>query len=390
MPLTDTRSRAQKTTGSRYEVSDDGCIGLYVRVGEKETKTFVYKYRRNGRLQRLTLGRYPYLTLHDARAQATELTRRRNLGEDIRKKPQEESTVNDLVVQYIAHLKRRGKKTWGEDQRIFDRDVLPHFGDRKADSISKRELISMLDEIAIGRNAGYMANRTLSCIRSFFRWAACEDLISVDPSSGIRKRVREHSRERSLSESEIRQLWSDLCNSPLSTEMRIALKLILLTGKRTTEIIHGRWSEIDNGWWVTPQEKSKTGVMNRTPILSLSQALIDDLRLLSRHSVWLFPSPWREEPVRVDSVCRAVCRLRQSLAMPHWTSRDLRRTAATHMGRLGVPDHVIGKIMNHVDGRVTGIYNRHGYDDEKYDALLRWDNEVIRILGNKYEAAQAA
>jgi len=172
--------------------------------------------------------------------------------------------------------------------------------------------------------------------------------------------------------------------------MQIALKLILLTGKRTAEIVHGQWSEIQSGWWVTPPQKSKTGVMNRTPILSLSQGLIDDLRQLSVHSVWMFPSPWKEGPLRVDSVCRAVLRLRQYLVMPHWTSRDLRRTAATHLGRLRVPDHIIGKIMNHTDGSVTAIYNRHEYDDEKHDALQRWDQEVVRILADDGQALQAA
>ena len=92
----------------------------------------------------------------------------------------------------------------------------------------------------------------------------------------------------------------------------------------------------------------------------------------------------------VDSVCRAVQRLRQTVSMPHWTSRDLRRTAATHMGRLGVPDHVIGKIMNHSDGRITAVYNRHRYDDEKYDALRQWDQEIIKILAASDQARQAA
>ena len=215
-------------------------------------------------------------------------------------------------------------------------------------------------------------------------------LINADPSSGIRKRAKETSRERSLSEMEIRQLWSGLDGSPLSPEMQIALKLILLTGKRTTEIIYGRWSEIQDDWWITPSQKSKTGVMNRTPLLSLSQALIGKLQSLSGHSVWLFPSPWKEEPIRVDSVCRAVHRLRQSLEIPHWTSRDLRRTVATHMGRIGVPDPIIGKVMNHTDGRTTAIYNRHGYNNEKRNALQLWDRELTRIIAKNDQLVQAA
>jgi integrase len=171
--------------------------------------------------------------------------------------------------------------------------------------------------------------------------------------------------------------------------MQIALKLILLTGKRTTEIIHAQWSEIQNDWWITPPQNSKTGVMNRTPMLSQTQAMTDNLRHLSGHSIWLFPSPWKEGPIRVDSVCRAVHRLRQSVPIPHWTSRDLRRTAATHMARLGVPEYIIGKILNHSDGRVTATYNRHEYDDEKRDALQRWDQEIVRILANDGQEIQA-
>jgi len=89
--LTDTRIRALKPCGSRREVSDDGCVGLYRFVYRSEAKSFVYKFRCLDRLQKLTLGRYPDLSLHDARAMATDLTRRRRQGEDIRKKPQKKT-----------------------------------------------------------------------------------------------------------------------------------------------------------------------------------------------------------------------------------------------------------------------------------------------------------
>jgi len=388
--LTDTRIRSLRPRKSRYELSDDGCVGLYVRVTASGTKSFTYKYRRFGKLVRKTLGQYPYLSLHEARSEATDLTTKVKLGQDIASTSETPLTVNGLVGRYVEHLKQQEKRTWREDQRILNKDFLPRFGNRPASAVSKPDLIAMLNEIAVGRNAGYMANRTQSCVHSFFRWAACEDLISADPSTGIRKRAKEHSRDRSLSVSEIRALWLGLDGSPLSHEMQIALKLILLTGKRTTEIIQGQWSDIQDDWWVTPSQKSKTGIMNRTPLLSLSRTLIVDLRILSGQSGWLFPSPRKEEPIRVDSVCRAVHRLRQSLEISHWTSKDLRRTAATHMGRLGVQSHIIGKILNHSDGAITAIYNRHEYDDEKRDALRLWDREVARILADDGQALQAA
>ena len=62
-----------------------------------------------------------------------------------------------------------------------------------------------------------------------------------------------------------------------------------------------------------------------------------------------------------------------------WTIHDLRRTAATEMGRLGFSRFVIGRILNHADASITAIYDRHGYLDEKRSALEAWENYVLRV-----------
>lgn len=388
--FTDGRIKSLSSSGSRMEIADEGCAGLYVRVSQTGNKSFAYKYRRFGKLTRITLGRYPSLSLAEARSQASDLTRRVRSGEDIKTASRASESVESLVEDYIQFVAGHGKRSWQEDRRILEKDFVPRFGGRPAGDVSKRELIAMLDEIAIGRQAGCMANRTLSCLRSFYRWATGEDLIASDPSAGIRKRAREFSRDRALTVSEIGKFWAGLENVHTSQHIKIVLRLILITGKRVTEIAHAQWPEIDDGWWVTPERKSKTFRVSRTPISPLTEQLLNQLRRHSGHQEWLFPSRINDGPIRVDAVSRAVQRIRQDIGIPHWTARDLRRTAATHIGRLGVPPHVVGKLLNHSDGSVAAIYNRHKYDNEQIAAMTLWDAQLREIIGSTVESGLAA
>ncbi len=156
--------------------------GFGVRVSEKGRKSFVLMYRgpnKRGKrvLRRLTLGAYPALTLAEARALAREALQEVERGGDPIRQRQERRrtgdsprTVTAVADQFIQRHAKEKNRRWGETKRIFDREVLPAWGDRPIGSITRIDVIELLDPI-MDRGAPYMANRVLAAVRKLFNWA---------------------------------------------------------------------------------------------------------------------------------------------------------------------------------------------------------------------------
>jgi integrase len=141
-----------------------------------------------------------------------------------------------------------------------------------------------------------------------------------------------------------------------------------------------RWSEIDlqRRFWTIPAARAKNGHAHEVP---LSPAVIDVLRQLPRflHSDFVFTTNGQRP---VSGFGRAKDRFERAVGSKDWRVHDLRRTAASGMARLGIPPHVIEKVLNHRTGVISGVaavYNRYGYAEEKRDALERWTQWVLGI-----------
>jgi len=111
-------------------------------------------------------------------------------------------------------------------------------------------------------------NRVLTLARTIYNWALAEDLLDVNPTLGIRKRIDEKPRERVLSDAEIERLWSGLDRARMTEGIRLIICLALLTGQRIGEICGIRKSEIDlaNGVWELPGARTKNGRSHRVPL----------------------------------------------------------------------------------------------------------------------------
>jgi integrase len=178
-----------------------------------------------------------------------------------------------------------------------------------------------------------------------------------------------------LSEDDLRKFWDAL--SVERPVVAAALKLRLVTAQRGGEVLAMRWRDVElaSGWWTIPAERSKNALPHRVP---LADAAVDILRTLkASDSVWVFPSPTRDGPLR--STQKAIERIRRRAGI-ELRGHDLRRTAASCMTSMGVPRLVVGKILNHVETGVTAVYDRHSYDREKRDALDAWSKRLQVIL----------
>jgi len=362
---------------------DERTTGLGLRISSAGRKSWFVMYRHAGRLRRYTLGTYPSLVLTHARDKAKELMHESAMGND----PATDKQVNrgaptfgEISIQYIELYAMANKRSWKEDQRILDYDLLPKWKNVKAHEIKRRDIINLLDTIV--QRAPIQANRTLALLRKMYNWAISRDLVEANPCTAVKMPAKENRKDRMLTEDEIRIFWDGLTTASMSESTRLCLKLQLVTAQRKGELIIAEWSEFDlnNGWWTIPSEKAKNNLSHRVPLSSLALQLLEQVKLLSGNSRWLFPSRQGDKPVLDTSIDHALHKNEAKFAIPPFTPHDLRRTAASHMTGMGVPRLTVSKILNHIESGITAVYDRHSYDQEKRKALDLWGDKLRKII----------
>lgn len=387
MKWTDTKLKAIKAKPERFIEWEPGGTGLGLRISPAGRKSFIYMYRFQGRPRMMTLGPYPRIGLAKARLMAAES--REKLIHDIdpgaehtEKKKQERGapTIKTLADEYLNLWAKPRKKSWQEDERIIYKDIIPTWGRVKAKNLKRRDILLLIDSI-IDRGAPISANRTLAVIRRMLNFAVERGIIDATPCVSVKAPGKENRRDRILRESEIRQFWNRLEKSSMNKAIQYVLKFQLATGQRKGEVVTALWDEINDGWWTIPKEKSKNGHPHRVPIARLAKELLIQIKTFSGNSPWLFPSPRRKgEHLTRASVDHALRLHLDSLKIEGLTPHDLRRTTASMIAGLGIERIVLKKILNHVDRDITGVYDLHGYDREKRQALEAWSRKLESIL----------
>jgi integrase len=241
-----------------------------------------------------------------------------------------------------------------------------------------------------------MLNRAPRCgtylrgrIRCAYTHAAEQGRLPDDfviPTLGI-KGAPQVRRKRVFSDAELATLVRWLPRSPYSQTVRDALVLVLLTGCRSGEVVAAMWRDIDLERAVWTIRETKNGEPHD---VMLSRQAIDLLKARrALHEVFVFPSPMDGHHIAQKALGLAQYEARKEkegkpradpIELP-WTVHDLRRTVATGLAKLGCPRVVQDRILNHVDGSVSAIYDRHRYDAEARAWLQKWADylEVLTV-----------
>ena len=391
MKFTDRQIKSLKPKKTRYEVWEDNGKGFGVRVAPTGRKSFIFLYRFQGTSRRMTFGNYPETSLadaHAAHAKSRQLLEQGNDPATVEQDAKEESrrspSVKRLVAEYIEKYAKPRKRSWKEDKRILYKDVVPRWGKRKAQDVARRDIILLLDEI-VERGALIQANRTLATIRKMYSFAMGRGILESSPCVAIPAPSKENRRDRVLSEDEVKIFWEKLATAKMERSTALALKLQLITAQRKGEVAGSEWADFDlkNGWWTIPAEKSKNGLPHRVPLSSFAIETLNELKIISGDSKWLFPSPRDGQHIAETSVDHAVRANAEHFKIDHFTPHDLRRSAASMMTASGVQRLTVSKILNHVETGITSVYDRHSYDKEKRKALRTWGLQLETILGLK-------
>jgi integrase len=240
----------------------------------------------------------------------------------------------------------------------------------------------------------------LAYLKTFFVWAVDQELIEASPAAAVKRPSKEVKRDRVLTDWEIRAIWK-ACGE--LGAFGHAFRFMLATGQRRSEVGEMTWNEIERGKriWALSRERTKADRAHEIPLSDLAMSIIDECPKIGsfvfstgRSGAAKAGEPaspvaisgWSKAKAALDKSALEKARViaieqgeRPPNTVEEWHLHDLRRTAATHMARIGIDRVVIAKVLNHAESDITAIYDRHRYDHEKRRALDLW-GERLKVI----------
>jgi integrase len=354
----------------RVTYSDDAVPGFGVRVSASGVKSFVLLVGRARK--RITIGRYPTITLAEARARAREMLAERVLGrEDLPVIKFEDALPLFLASHYPEHsLKPR---TRIEAERVMKRHFLAPFRYEPLHTITTHTITDIIDGM---RKTPSEARHAFAIIRTFFNWAERRRYVQRSPCWNVHPPKSSPPRERVLAKEEIKAVLNAARGNP-STFSTI-VELLLYSGQRRAEIagLRHEWIDWEKRVITFPASITKNKRAHRVPFGDR----VDELLRTGKAKGVLFPG--RGVDTAFDGWSKCKPKFDKLCPMPHWTLHDLRRTFATNLAALGVPVHVTEKALNHVSGTTGGIvavYQRHAYEKEVGEAMELWERYLREL-----------
>jgi integrase len=335
---------------------------------------YYVRYRHNGTQVVRSIGRHGPLTPDTARAKALQLLGTVAGGSDPFAQALSGEGFPAAIERYLERKKASLKPSSFAEAGRYLRGHAAPLHSLRLSQIDRRKIAALLGEIET--SCGPVSrNRLRSALSGFFSWCIQEGLIDVNPATGTGKADEGGSRERVLTQEELRKLWRSLGDDAFSNVVR----LLLLLGQRRNEIGKLAWSEIDVGRKVIvlPKERAKNGRQHELPLSTQALAIIAGIPRRNT-TEFLFAkrgfTNWDGAKQELD----------KRLGIAPWRLHDLRRSCATYMGELGVLPHVVEQALNHVTGHkagVAGTYNRSKMSDAVREGLQRWA-DWLELIAN--------
>jgi len=355
LQLTDRFCQHAKSQGlPQTDYFDETVPGLALRVTSHGTKAWTLLY--GTPRKRITLGRYPSMSLGAARTAAIETKEGRVAG-----------SVSALAEVYLRSI--TGLRSAAEIERRLRKDALPVIGHIPIRELHRRDITRVIDGKA---SAPIAARRVFEDVRTMIRWAVQRGDLDHNPIDGMKGPAVSKPRQRVLSDDEIRVLWNGL-NDLKSTAVAQVIKFCLVTAQRIGEVTGMSKAELDlnHKIWNIPGSRTKNGYPHSVPLSKLALKIIE-------------PDGFGISRARVVNVIHD-----QLQSGQQWTAHDLRRTALTGMAKLGVAPIVLGHVANHRTttkaGVTLGIYVQHAYEREKREALELWADRLQGIISGGAE-----
>lgn len=377
----------QSTVGStrcpegrgKVEISDSVCKGLFLEVRKSGGKTFYLRYTNNrGRQQQYRIGDAGVISLAQARQLAQQLKGQVLMGEDpkeTRKAERQTPTFAAFIEeQYMPHVKAY-KKSWETDVSLLKNHLLPRFGNRHMDTITRQDIVKMhADRKASGAAAG-SANRLLIMMRYIYNLAIRWEVAGIksNPTKNVPLMPENNLKERYLSEDEARRLYASVCKSD-NVMLQFIIPMLILTGARKREVLDAKWKDFDfeRRLWRIPT--TKLGKPRHVP---LSDGVLSLLSTMPRNlaSDYVFPNPKTNKPF--VSIFAAWDTARRRIGLADVRIHDLRHSFASLLINSGRSLYEVQKLLGH-----TQIKTTQRYAHLAPETLLDASNAATRAVGS--------
>lgn len=351
---------------------DEGTPGFGVRISQGGSRSFVVVYGANR--TRKTIGRYPSISLKQARDQAKKLVAEVTLGLDQKRS----ITWKEARKRFLADCEAKNKPN---TVSYYRKRLDTHFklGNRNLSDITRQDIQNRIRRINTSLSEQHHA---FVAIRTLMNWAVREEYLENSPVGNMSGYKAAKARERVLSEAELKEVFQQAIRTPYPHGNIV--QFLVLTGLRRTECSLLRWDWIDQKERLVtiPSEVTKNG---KTHILPIGELLSEAIEQTPHTDEYLFPSQYGKGPV-FNGWGKAKQRFDEGLQnVEPYTLHDLRRTFATVHAKIGTPIHVTEKLLNHVSGTISGVaavYNRHSYVDEMRQAMQKYDEFLDQLVNS--------
>lgn len=366
-----------KPYDGQSEVTDGD--GLSVRISPKGLITFQVRHMRDGKQVRTSLGRYPSMTLKEARIRAAEI-KEGLVSTSENDEPTPLVLFNEWFEKYVMRECREGTQNNYRYTFSAAKNRLP---DRPVDKITQDMWLSYFD--AISERAPGVARSVITGLKACFNWHIRRGRIKPPCMMSLRARdvgAPPKTGDRVLTIPEVAKIWKEIESSRASAANKIIHLLCLIYGCRLTEARTVRYCDLD--WesmvWTVPAEISKTGRPIRRPITSIGEELFKRGIMTSNSKIYLFPGQIEDTPVELHSCNRLISRLRAKIGIPHWRIHDARRTLSTRLSEVGVMPHITEVMLGHTLIGVMAVYNKHDWLTDQAAGYEQWWGLISKEL----------
>ncbi|ACS96928.1 integrase [Aggregatibacter aphrophilus NJ8700] len=396
--LTDSKIKSLKPKDKLYKVADRD--GLYVSVTPTGTVTFRYDYRINGRRETITIGKYGADGINLSEAREKLMIARKLVSDGISPASQKRNERNKIrnadrfcvfAEKYLDDVKL-AESTKALRIATYERDIKTTFGNKLMTEITTDEIRRHCEKIK-DRGAPSTAIFVRDLIANIYRYAIQRGHKFSNPTDEISNSsiATFKKRERALTPREIHLFFTALEETQSDFALKKAVKFILLTLVRKSELINATWDEVDfkNKVWTIPAGRMKAKRSHNVYLSEQALDLIVAFQIYSEGSPYLLPGRInRRQPIASSSLNRVIANCikhinRDEQIIDEFTVHDLRRTGSTLLHEIGFNSDWIEKSLAHEQKGVRAVYNKAEYAEQRREMLQRWADKVDEwIRGN--------
>ena len=397
MKLNDRQIKNAKPAEKPFKLNDGK--GLYLYINTSGGKLWRFDFSHNGKRKTLSIGKYPTISLVEARQAAENARRLLASGQDPSEaKQQEKRERQAAALNTFESIARRwhtdNLHRWKENHaarvlRYFETDVFPAIGAMSIQEIRVSDIKAVIDGV-MARGVNNTAEKIREWTGAIFDYAVMLEIVETNPAYSLRKYIpsKQTDHRPALPREELTEFFRRLILAEIEPQNRIALILNMLTFLRGTELRGGQWNEIDfdAAMWTVPaqrmkHEKTAPKPPHAVPLADWTLELLSELKELTGNTSFLFPSRTKTDGFISDAtISRIIERMGyKGRVTPH----GFRSLASSVLNEQGFNPDAIERQLAHIENnKIRAAYNRADYLNERKE-FMQWYSDFLRERYNQ-------